>query len=476
MTMIAQILNRKFMLDQLDDIRTKLREDVAGGREGGPLDPALQPSDYAEALAHVEQALVKEQAQSSGQPGFVPPPPDRRSDWPAELDDYSFLSRDPVVSIVQSAIELYFEQPENAHEVVTREPADDQRRGPDDEPIVTNRTIRDYRPTRDPDGRRLFDKFSVTDIGWVASTVAMGIRKFRERHTFNATPPPSAKLAEQARVVLVGDWGSGLPRAQKVATAMRVYVEQSLGAQRDIHVVHLGDVYYSGWEYEYRKRFLPYWPVRPEEASKVGSWCINGNHDMYSGGHAYFDILLKDPLFAKQGQTSFFHLYNDNWQVFGLDTSWDDNGLKDPQAEFVNQRLKDYRQKAIVLSHHQFFSAYEPTGHCGKVLREKLGAALEGDRIYAAFWGHEHRCLLYEPWQHIKYGRVVGHGGVPVYMTHAQCERYVQPAIFEDRRFINKGLEHWALFGFAVLDFAGPKLHVRYIDENGFTYKNETIE
>jgi hypothetical protein len=140
MTMIAQILNRKFMLDQLDDIRTQLREDVAGRREGRPLDPALQPNDYAEALAHVEQALVKEQAQSSGQPGFVPPPPDRRSDWPAELDDYSFLSRDPVVSIVQSAIELYFEQPENAYDVVTEEPADDQRRGPDDEPAVTNRT------------------------------------------------------------------------------------------------------------------------------------------------------------------------------------------------------------------------------------------------------------------------------------------------------------------------------------------------
>ena len=339
MTMIAQILNRKFMLEQLEDLRTQLSEDVADRREGGPTDAALEPEDYAEALAHVEQALAKEQTQSSGQPGFAPPPPERRSDWPAELDDYSFFSRDPVVSVVQSAIELYFDQPQNAGDVVTEEPADDQRRGPDDEPAVTDRTLRNYQPTRDPDGRRLFDKFSVTDAGWIASAVAMGVRKLRKRRAFNVTPPRSVRLDGQARVILVGDWGSGLPRAQKVAAAMRGYVEQSLRAQQDVHVVHLGDVYYSGWDYEYQKRFLPYWPVQSGEAGKAGSWCINGNHDMYSGGYAYFDTLLKDLRFARQGQASFFHLHNDDWQVFGLDTAWDDNGLKDPQADFVNRTL-----------------------------------------------------------------------------------------------------------------------------------------
>ena len=139
-------------------------------------------------------------------------------------------------------------------------------------------------------------------------------------------------MSERCRLIVVGDWGSGLPRAQKVAAAMRSYVDDSLKNGIGCHVIHLGDVYYSGWEYEYRNRFLNYWPVHIEEKDKVGSWSLNGNHDMYSGGHGYFGTLLMDPRFSRQGGTSFFKLFNKHWQILGLDTAWDENGLKDPQA------------------------------------------------------------------------------------------------------------------------------------------------
>ncbi len=43
------------------------------------------------------------------------------------------------------------------------------------------------------------------------------------------------------------------------------------------------------------------------------------------------------------------------------------------------------------------------------------------------------------------------------------------------RKYIQNGLERWALFGFAVLDFNGPKIDVKYIDEDGATYKTEKI-
>ena len=35
---------------------------------------------------------------------------------------------------------------------------------------------------------------------------------------------------------------------------------------RQVHAIHLGDVYYSGFAREYKNRFLRYWPVREDEA------------------------------------------------------------------------------------------------------------------------------------------------------------------------------------------------------------------
>jgi hypothetical protein len=352
--------------------------------------------------------------------------------------------------------------------------SDDARRGPDRPVIITDKRLPRGAVRRSSD-RRILDEFSITDPGWVSSLVAMGVRMLRKRHAFNPAPPAPVQIADQARVILVGDWGSGIPRAQLVAKAMRKAVEQAVRDNRGVHVIHLGDVYYSGWQFEYEDRFLPYWPVSKSEAGKIGSWCLNGNHDMYSGGHAYFDYLLKDPRFSKQGQASFFRLYNRNWQILGLDTAWDDNGLKDPQGNWVKQTFDQNKQKSIFLSHHQLFSAYEDGPDVGKVLGQKLKPVLDNKPIDAWFWGHEHRFILHEPTVNVRAARLIGHGGVPVYMTHRDDGSYIKPASWEDRRFIQSGLERWAMFGFAILDFEEDAINVSYVDETGTTIKSETI-
>ncbi len=63
-------------------------------------------------------------------------------------------------------------------------------------------------------------------------------------------------MKDYFRIVMVGDWGSGLPRAQNTAAAMRHYIDECVTNGTDCHVVHLGDVYYSGWDFEYRSRFF----------------------------------------------------------------------------------------------------------------------------------------------------------------------------------------------------------------------------
>ncbi|MGY4199087.1 metallophosphoesterase family protein [Bradyrhizobium sp. USDA 4520] len=459
--MIAEVLDRDFVLKQLEIVRDFLG---GGGRRGGDVDtPPVQVSDddLKAAAAEIDRSLAAEAAAPSGPRASDIPPSGRRGDDPSPLANRAFISSDPVLSITQSALERYIAH-KNASTV--DQPGTGRRGdGGDQTDPVTGTRI----------NRRIFDQFSVTDPGWVSSLIAMGIQKFKNPRAFNATSAPALEMKDRCRLVIVGDWGSGLPRAQATAVAMRKYVDECLASDIDCHVIHLGDVYYSGWDFEYQERFLPYWPVHKSEQTRIGSWSLNGNHDMYSGGYGYYDTLLADPRFAKQAKSSFFRLYNKNWQILGLDTAYDDNGLRDPQAKWVEDTVGANQQKTMLLSHHQFFSAYEPSDTVGAVLRTKLKRVLDSGRIDAALWGHEHRCIAYSSHGKVRYPRLIGHGGVPVYMTHAEADPYVEPATFEDRRFIGNWPEKWAYMGFAVLDFAGPALTTRYIDETGFQTKQE---
>ncbi|MEH2521035.1 hypothetical protein V1279_006608 [Bradyrhizobium sp. AZCC 1610] len=473
--MIGEVLNRDFVLAQMKAILQELKQRASRRRGGsaatGDHDVPVDMDDYDQAAKKMETALRDETANTSGPTGFDPQSRRRGGTPSVSLDETCFISSDPIVSITQSALQEYFDDPQSPDHV--GEPSErSQRRGEESNPAVTDRYLSTGRTLP---SRRVLDKFSITDPGWVSSLVAMGISKFRKPHPFNPAPAPTHTMADQCRLVIVGDWGSGLPRAQKVGREMRKFVEQSLTAGTECHVLHLGDVYYSGFDYEYRKRFLPYWPVNPGEEDRIGSWSLNGNHDMYSGGHAYFGTLLADVRFAKQAKSSFFRLANSNWQFIGLDTAYDDNGLKDPQAVWLADTLAKNPQRAILLTHHQFFSAYENSPSVGETLRDKLGPLLTERRIFGAIWGHEHRCVLHAPHGNLEYARLVGNGGVPVYMTHGESDAYEAPAIFEDRRYMGGGLEHWAYMGFAVIDLDGGALKAKYVDEDGLVCHEETV-
>jgi hypothetical protein len=219
----------------------------------------------------------------------------------------------------------------------------------------------------------------------------------------------------------------------------------------------------------------------------VTSWSLNGNHDMYSGGFGYYQNLLGDPRFAAQhsadgAATSFFRLTSPSWDFVGLDTSWDTEVLtkgasavlQDPQAEFVATVAKASDRKLFLLSHHQLDSAYDKED-IGPVLTAKLGPVLETGRVTAWWWGHEHRVMGLNPAHKVQFLSCVGHGGVPVLQTHAPDAPIPAPGAWEPRGFLNISGEHWALFGFAVMDLGGDQIQVRYRDEKGATVKTETI-
>jgi hypothetical protein len=484
--MIRQILNRRFVLGQLAEIRIQLEAQTQEGRERRRSDTLpegaenLSMDDYKTTLDLVSESLEKEEKASSGQIGFEQPEQDRRRGEEAlHIDDISFVSRDPVIGNFQSALEAYFEtrQPDALTELSAE---DESRRRGSELSEAADLSLKGYQPKHGEDGRRVFDRFSITDPGWVNSALSMGIRLFKKKHEFIKKPAIPRPIADRTRILMVGDWGSGIPRAQKVSSEMRKVIEDGKAQGLQQHVIHLGDIYYSGWEREVRNRFLAHWPIRAGEADEISSWAVNANHEMYSGGHAYFQTLLGDNRFKghknDDGQNaSMFSLVNGKWRILGLDTGWDEHKLKNPQPEWIRDQVHQAHQagqRVMLLSHHQLFSAHEKGG---EHMVAALGDLLASPMIHSWFWGHEHRSVLYQPHMNIACARLIGHGGVPVYQWKKQSDAVSSPATYEYRGRFRKGLEQWALFGFAVLDFDGPNIKVRYINEDGVEHHQETI-
>jgi hypothetical protein len=481
---LAQLLNRDFVLALANQASEELGDEVKRRKSrrrsikrgplaefdstdidklGASLGSSVEKlDDDAPAAEWSEPGGGAEDAEAPEPGGGEPPPPRPK-------DDFAFVPRSASLSLLQSVVEEYYETQEPAHAIRDTPLLDDRRSGKT--PVVTDRRIRDVQLRRGSGGRRLWRPFEVarpkilSDPGWAWCLGAMAVRALRGRAPFVEAPQIVA-IANDARIFLVGDWGSGLPRAQRVAEQVRK--ELAAGADTDQHVIHLGDVYYSGCEWEYLRRFLAHWPV--SAGSEVRSYTLNGNHDMYAGGYGYYVTCLADPRFAGQMGCSYFALKNDHWQLIALDSSYDDGGLHGPQASWAKGLVEssDPSVKNVLLSHHQLFSAHEDGA---AELGTKIRPVLETGRVDGWFWGHEHRCIHYEE-SDFKGARVglascVGHGGIPEYMIMREGEKRPAPWVYEYLKQYGDGWEPWETFGFVILEIHGPEVTLRYIDEHG---------
>jgi hypothetical protein len=240
-------------------------------------------------------------------------------------------------------------------------------------------------------------KFDEHDIlGWAGSFFTW----WKKLHPFDWQQPGDAqRLPDTFRLALFGDWATGLYGAPRCA--------ESIANDGDGYqvVLHLGDTYYSGTDDEITDRLMQFWP----KVNGATNRSLNGNHEMYTGGRAYFEAV------QKFGQaSSYFAMENEHWILAALDTSYADHDLHGEQAAWVNRMAEAAPNKKLVLfSHHQPFSLLDSQG---PKLVQKLESLFVSKRIYAWYWGHEHHCILYAP--HKLYGlrgRCVGHGGYPYF-------------------------------------------------------------
>ncbi|MGH9330923.1 MAG: metallophosphoesterase family protein [Vicinamibacterales bacterium] len=313
---------------------------------------------------------------------------------------------------------------------------------------------------RDPSVDVLEVRYDERDIlGWIGSflTFWRGIRDEPWQ------PPPDAPETigngSALRVALLSDWGTGLYGAPECAKSIR---KDSAGYGL---VLHLGDVYYSGTQEEAREQFLKFWP-RPAGAT---SRALNANHEMYTGGEGYFRVILKD---FKQ-RSSCCAIQTDNWLLIGLDSAYKDHDLTDDQPAWVDRLIaRAGTRRVILFSHHQPFSLLDSQG---PKLVAKLSQQLAAGRVFAWYWGHEHRCVLYD--RHLGWGlhgRCIGHGGYPHFRDklshlpqgpkagwrrHAPKNLVPGGLILDARNDYIKGEEEkYGANGYVTLEFNGSRL------------------
>lgn len=241
------------------------------------------------------------------------------------------------------------------------------------------------------------------------------------------------RLPPNARIALVGDWGTGTADAIDL-------LEQVAKHDPDV-LIHLGDIYYAATPDECQKYFLDIVDRVFDRASgRVPAYTLCGNHDVYSGGVGYYGLLPKlnpaPPFDAEWAQpASYFALRSPRWQLLSMDTGLHDQDpfdvvenvtYLDPQEEAWHvdkvRRFSEGGGRTILLSHHQLFSAFSSIGQ-GAVnpkLQEswqKFQAAAGPSGIAAWFWGHEHNLCVYEPFAGLEKGRCIGHGAIPAFLN-----------------------------------------------------------
>jgi drug/metabolite transporter (DMT)-like permease len=301
-----------------------------------------------------------------------------------------------------------------------------------------------------------------------------------------------SQLDEEIRVSLAGDWGTGTAEANLVANHIR--------RSRPHYTIHLGDIYFVGdsnavlgnclGDPQGKRIHAVTWPK-----GSRGSFALNGNHEMYANGNAYFNVLLPKlgmrpaPMLEAEGQkASFFALKNHHWIIVALDTGYNSVGVPILERTAYLKRiphlggdcslplplLRWFAQEVqpeldgrgvILLSHHQYCSAFE-----GRFVKPGRQLSQFVRKSVLWFWGNEHRMAIYGPTRVERgieaYGRCLGHGGMPI-SIHAKprVNQKKCPLVFyDDRQCRRVSGTPVGYNGYANLIFRGRSLTIEYRD------------
>lgn len=265
------------------------------------------------------------------------------------------------------------------------------------------------------------------------------------------------QVPPKARIAIVGDWGTGKDDARALL--------QAIARKNPDLVIHLGDIYYAGTDFEVQNYFLNIW-TSTFDLSRIRTFTLAGNHDMYSGGVPYYKLI------QQLGQpASYFCLRNDDWQFVALDTGLHDDDaldakptyLEDTEVTWLNHKIATAGdRRTVLLSHHQLFTANEDIG--GQSVNVRLQGEVGGvlPKVDVWFWGHEHNQVIYKPWQGVL-ARCLGHGAYPVGITELPAKPKFNVPM--ENVVLTKGSSFYS-HGYAIMDLDGPAARVAYYQDS----------
>jgi hypothetical protein len=297
--------------------------------------------------------------------------------------------------------------------------------------------------------------------------------------------------AEEVRLSLAGDWGTGTHEAAAVAEGILQF--------KPHFTIHLGDVYYTGDATEINEHCLNT-PARSSRYETIewphgslGSYALNGDHQMHGNGDGFYRAFLPTlgiggsrKQIEKSQKASFFCLRNRHWMIIGLDTGYNSVGLssifsmcklEDVFLDWLHNQVhpKDFAGAIILLGHHPYCSAFE-RGYVRPATQLKGPL---GDRCVLWFWGHEHRFAIYGKYKSAAgipaFGRCIGHGGMPVSLGNPNPKSKAPLVLYDNRRYGNLDGAFVGFNGFANLTFVGSKLKVEYFSLPGFLQPNYSL-
>ena len=269
------------------------------------------------------------------------------------------------------------------------------------------------------------------------------------------------KLPDDATVGLVADWGTGQPEAIEVLRQVK--------AQSPQVVIHLGDIYYAGTAKEVEEYFYRPWQqvLNPEASGITSLMTIPGNHDYYSGGAPFFELIdrFNQP-------ASYFCLRNRHWQLIGLDTGLNDRlggsptSLDPSEAEWLRDKVENAGgRRTVLLSHHQLFSTNEQFD--GKSYNANLYSQLQPllPRVDLWLWGHEHDLVVFGSHMNLSRGRCIGGSAFPV-GKYEMPEAVKNPDVpYSKEVLLSKGSTFYQ-HCYAIMKLNGPEATVNYYEDS----------